>query len=84
MVLAGRDSLVVLEVTNSGEPIPPGQVNHLFDRFYRADNATRSRVAGRGLGLALAREFARAHDGTLSLSRNEAGYISFRLELPQG
>jgi len=46
----------LLTVTNSGEPIPQEDVKHLFDRFYRADEARGK--GGYGLGLSIAKNIA--------------------------
>ncbi len=77
----GRD-WAAMAVTNSGAPIPPEHVPHIFERFYRADAARHRGVEGLGLGLSLAREFARAHGGDLLLAKNAPDEITFRLEFP--
>jgi signal transduction histidine kinase len=53
----------------------------LFERFTRAGVA-RDRVAGTGLGLALARAYARAHRGELSYERGQPDGARFVVELP--
>jgi signal transduction histidine kinase len=77
----GRDWAAV-SVTNSGAPIPTEHVPHIFERFYRADPARHRGVEGLGLGLSLAREFARAHGGDLLLAKNAPDAVTFRMELP--
>ena len=53
---------VALSVTDDGPGFPPGTVDRVFERFYRAD-PSRSGL-GSGLGLAIVRELAEAHGGT--------------------
>ena len=55
---------VVLTVQDEGPGIPPEALAHIFDKFYRAKAADR-RVAGTGLGLAVARGFVEAVGGHL-------------------
>ena len=55
---------VVLTVQDEGPGIPPEALAHIFDKFYRAKAADR-RVAGTGLGLAVARGFVEAFGGHL-------------------
>jgi signal transduction histidine kinase len=61
-------------IGNSGEGIPEPDLLRVFDRFYRVAK-DRSRVSGgAGLGLAIAREIARAHGGEITVeSRSEDG-----------
>jgi len=73
-----------LAVTNTGEAVPAQIADAIFDRFFRGD-ASRSREdGGLGLGLSLAREFARAHGGDLVLAENLPDRIRFVLTLPRG
>jgi signal transduction histidine kinase len=53
-----------LIVSNPGTPIPPEQLEHLFERFYRAD-ISRGEQSGFGLGLSIAKTLAEEHRGTL-------------------
>jgi two-component system heavy metal sensor histidine kinase CusS len=81
----GRDETAVrLVVRNTAPPIPPAEAEKVFHRFTRLD-PSRARSEGRaglGLGLSLAREIARAHDGELSLGGYRDGMVSFVLTLP--
>ena len=76
------DEAVEIEITNAGDAIPADCAAKLFDRFFRGERARQAQKEGRGLGLSLAREFIRAHKGTLSLVRNETDAISFLIHLP--
>lgn len=71
-----------IDVANESSGIPADQRERLFERFYRADEARNRRIAGVGLGLALAREIAHAHRGGLVLLGSVPGRESFRLTLP--
>ncbi|MCU1681396.1 MAG: two-component sensor histidine kinase [Amycolatopsis sp.] len=59
---------VVIEVADTGRGIEPDDLKHVFDRFWRADNARSRSTGGRGLGLAIAREIVGAHDGSLTVT----------------
>jgi two-component system sensor histidine kinase BaeS len=58
---------VVIEVADTGRGIEPDDLAHVFDRFWRADNARGRSTGGSGLGLAIAREIVTAHDGSLAV-----------------
>ncbi|MGK4585018.1 HAMP domain-containing sensor histidine kinase [Kitasatospora sp. HPMI-4] len=74
---------LVLTVTDRGPGIPPAELPHLFDRFYKADKA-RTRSEGSGLGLAIAQENARLHGGTIQAANAPDGGAVFTLVLPLG
>jgi two-component system sensor histidine kinase KdpD len=65
-------SRVVLTVRDEGPGIPPDDLPHIFDKFYRAKAADR-RAAGTGLGLAVARGFVEAFGGTLDAANRADG-----------
>ena len=69
-------------MTDSGPGIPAGDLPHIFDRFYRVDEARARADGGAGLGLSIANWIARAHGGELS-AQSEAGQgATFTLSLP--
>lgn len=57
--LATAGSQAVLTVRNTGTPIPPDRLPHIFERFYRADPSHTG--SGTGLGLAIAQSICQAH-----------------------
>ena len=62
---------VVVKVSNDGTPIPAESIDHLFERFYRAE-ASRSRATGgTGLGLAIVKSIVDLHHGTVKAESNE-------------
>jgi len=69
--LQKTDRQARLTVSNPGTPIPPEQLKHLFERFYRAD-ASRGEQSGFGLGLPIAKTVAEEHKGTLKAESDSA------------
>lgn len=78
--LEKRDRQAVLTVVNAGEDIPPEQLSHLFERFYRAD-ASRGEKAGFGLGLAIAKTITNTHKGSIR-AESRGGRTSFIVTIP--
>lgn len=71
----------VLDVIDEGPGVPAADRQKIFEPFYRSSNS--KAVVGIGLGLAIAREFALAHRGTLELVDGRVG-THFRAVLPLG
>ena len=69
-----------LTVRDHGTGIPPGDLPHVFDRFYRAASARG--VPGSGLGLAIVRQVAAGHGGTVGAEIPADGGTLIRLHLP--
>lgn len=72
---------VLLNVINSGEEIPAEKRKHLFDRFYRVDEARDSEGQHYGLGLSIAKAVAERHGGTIDVSCSD-GKVCFTFSLP--
>jgi signal transduction histidine kinase len=80
------DGNVVLNVRDTGVGIAPGDLPHIFDRFWRADQARR-RSGGRpgvGLGLAISKWIAEAHGGTIAVQSRPGRGTTFTVTLPLG
>jgi heavy metal sensor kinase len=71
----------VVAVRDTGPGIPPGDLPHVFERFYRSDHS-RSQP-GTGLGLSLARALARAHQGDITVTSTLGQGSIFTLILPR-
>ena len=76
------DSTVQVSVADSGPGIAPADREHLFDRFYRAEQSRTREKGGAGLGLAIAKKIVEAHRGTISVSSPTEGGTVFSLQLP--
>ena len=73
---------VVLEVADQGPGLRPDQAEHVFERFYRADQARTRTAGGTGLGLAIVAALVAAHDGTVALATAPGQGATFRITLP--
>lgn len=81
--LTRRANEYLLSVSDTGPGIPEAARDHVFERFYRADKArSRSEDGGAGLGLAIARWIAQAHDGDLELADSDGTGATFVIRLP--
>lgn len=80
---AAVNEQIVVTVEDSGRGIPPEDVPHVFDRFYRADKA---RTAGKtdhvGLGLSIAQVIAHAHGGEITVASVLGQGSRFTVHLP--
>ncbi len=73
---------VILQILDEGDGIPPGDLEHIFDKFYRARKTDQVR-AGTGLGLAISRGFIEAMRGTIwSGNRTDRSGAIFSIRLP--
>jgi len=77
----GPDGYATVCIHDEGGNIPPEATPRLFERFYRIDRSRSSSTGGAGLGLAIAREIARRHNGDISITSSpESGtLVSIRL-----
>jgi two-component system sensor histidine kinase MtrB len=71
---------LAVEVRDHGPGLPAAAIPHVFDRFYKADNA-RARSEGGGLGLAIAWENARLHGGRIEAGNHPGGGAVFTVSL---
>jgi signal transduction histidine kinase len=71
-----------LTVADDGPGIPVAERDRVFERFTRLDDARTAGTGGAGLGLAIARDIAERHGGTLSLEPDGTPGARFVLRLP--
>lgn len=68
---------LVVQVTDTGVGIPAGDLDRVFDRFHKGEGSR-----GSGLGLTIARRYARAHDGDLTVDSLPGEGATFTLTIP--
>ena len=78
--LVRRPHTALLTVTNDGNEIPPEKIHHLFERFYRVDEARNSESNHYGIGLSIAKAIAEKHGGNIDVFWQD-GRISFTVNL---
>jgi two-component system sensor histidine kinase SenX3 len=73
---------IEIDVTDQGIGIAPHDVDRIFERFYRADQARSRSTGGTGLGLAIVKHIATNHGGRVDVSSTLGGGSTFTLRLP--
>ncbi|HWT26651.1 MAG TPA: HAMP domain-containing sensor histidine kinase [Mobilitalea sp.] len=79
--IAGNDDNEIIIITDNGIGIPEEKLPHLFEQFYRADEARNSKNKGSGLGLFIAKYIAEQHGGSI-IAENRGG-LSIKIMLPK-
>ncbi|MCG5441273.1 ATP-binding protein [Micromonospora sp. NIE79] len=82
VTLRGDDEHVEVAVADQGIGIAPTDVDRIFERFYRADQARSRATGGTGLGLAIVKHIASNHGGRVEVSSTLGGGSTFTLRLP--
>ena len=77
-----RGGKAVLEVVDTGMGIPANALPHIFERFYRVDQARSRDAGGAGLGLAIVKSICAAHGGKVEVESAEGKGSQFTVELP--
>lgn len=77
-----REGELIFSVTDSGIGIAPENLDKVFERFLQVDSAQSRRYEGSGLGLALAREFARAMGGDATVESEFGEGSTFEVHFP--
>ncbi|WNS75483.1 cell wall metabolism sensor histidine kinase WalK [Bacillus sp. DTU_2020_1000418_1_SI_GHA_SEK_038] len=80
--LEEQNEFVVISVSDEGVGIPKGNINKIFERFYRVDKARTRKLGGTGLGLAIAKEMVEAHGGEIWATSKEGKGTTISFSLP--
>jgi two-component system sensor histidine kinase SenX3 len=78
-----RGEVVELTVTDQGIGIPAGEIDRIFERFYRVDPARHRSTGGTGLGLSIVKHVAASHGGEIRVWSVEGQGSTFTLSLPR-
>jgi two-component system, OmpR family, sensor kinase len=73
---------VVFEIADQGPGLTQAQAEHVFERFYRADQARTRQSGGAGLGLAIVAALVAAHGGNVWVESPPGGGAIFRIAIP--
>jgi PAS domain S-box-containing protein len=77
-----EEKTFVIRVSDQGSGISAEDLPHIFDRFYRADDARMNRTSGTGLGLAIAKEIVEMHGGTVTVTSEVGQGSQFTVRMP--
>ncbi len=77
-----KEKEAVLDISDTGIGIPQEQINHVFSRFFRGSNAVNLETSGSGLGLSLAKDIIKRHNGAITFKSEENKGSVFSITLP--
>lgn len=80
-IIVEINSMLTIKIINSGDTIPKEKLDRLFEQFFRLDDSRGTSAGGSGLGLSIAKEIVKLHNGELTaISYDEI--IEFKIEIP--
>jgi heavy metal sensor kinase len=82
MRLVKEGDRAILRVSDTGVGIAPEHLPHIFDRFYRADQARSQDIQGNGLGLSIVKWIIEAHEGTIRAESTQDKGTMITIVLP--
>lgn len=81
-VKPGAEGFAALSVSDRGDGISKSHQRRIFEKFYRVDNSIDSGIDGSGIGLALCRQIAEKHGGSIRFAPRSGGGSVFTVEIP--
>lgn len=82
VVLDADHQFFILEIMDSGIGIPEESLEHIYERFYRADKSHSREIGGTGLGLSIARNAVLMHRGSIKVTSGEGEGTTFTVKIP--
>jgi signal transduction histidine kinase len=86
LALRGEGAQVMISVRNGGDPIPPGELPRIFDPLIRgssSESPRTNRPGSIGMGLYIAREVVKSHNGRIDVTSTAAEGTTFMIRLPR-
>lgn len=80
--LSSAEAEITIAIRDRGPGFVPGDLDHAFDRFWRAERSRARYSGGSGLGLSIAKAICTAHDGAITARNRVAGGTEISLRLP--
>ena len=81
--ITGNDEVVQIHVKDTGPGIPPEDLPHLFQKFYRVDNSATRSIGGTGLGLFICAAIVKLYNGTIWADSKLGEGSTFYINLPR-
>jgi two-component system, OmpR family, sensor histidine kinase VicK len=81
--LTGNDQVVQFYIKDTGNGIPPEDIPHLFQKFYRVDSSATRTIGGTGLGLFICRKIVELYDGRIWVESEIGKGSTFFINLPR-
>lgn len=81
--VSGDENNISVSVTDSGIGIPPEDVPHLFQKFYRVDNSDTREIGGTGLGLYISRRLIESNNGHIAVKSEFGKGSTFSITIPR-
>ncbi|RMG83163.1 MAG: hypothetical protein D6712_13445 [Chloroflexi bacterium] len=75
---------IIITIQDNGKGIPAKNLPHIFERFYRSDDARNSKTGRTGLGLPIVRQIVVLHGGEISITSEENTGTTVTITVPQG
>ncbi len=82
LLRANGNETATIVVEDHGPGVPAHALDHMFEPFYRVDDARDRRSGGAGLGLAITQQIVMLHGGSVQAANREAGGLEMRITLP--
>jgi signal transduction histidine kinase len=84
ITLRDEGEVLNIAVSDDGPGIPEGEIERVFEPFYRVEGSRNRNTGGSGLGLSIARNIAQAHGGSVRLRNLARGGLEATLRIPRG
>jgi len=83
VLVANKDSEVIVSVKDTGIGIPPEHLDRIFERFYRVDKSHSKDVGGTGLGLSIVKHAVKIHDAKVDVTSTVGEGTTITVALPK-